>query len=429
MLKKISVAIAAAAAAALLLAGCTAGGSTDSGGSGKVTLTMLTFETPNLSGKYWDETIARTNKIVPGVTIKKLVAPNADRDAYARQLDSTGRLPDILVAISPTGLAESGKLAEFSKSELKNWINPTANSFGGKIYQLPTNTQTIPNVYYRKSAFAKAGIDSPPKTWSEFLADSAKLKAAGITPIVVNGGGSDTWADIYSLTALIGTDVYAKDPNFLSELASGKKNFSDPDFVSAAKKLKTLVDDGYIDPALLSKSYAEGQSDFLGGTGAMYPMGSWFTVAPTADQQKDLGVFAWPSSDGKLVMPTYTGGGLSVSAKAPDVKKAKEWALAWSQVTQNLNGGTLTDGLFVALKGFTPPADTTSLYKQTLALYDTAVKSGTVTTAFGNEGGSPSLPAGFVPKVNAAISDLISGHATVDAFVAELNTQYTSLSK
>ena len=155
----------------------------DAADSGDVTLTFLTFETPNLTAEFWDDAIARTNEVVPGVTIKKLVAPNADRDAYARQLDSTGALPDIMIAVSPTGLAEAGKLAEFSKDELSNWINPTSNSFDGKIFQLPTNTQTIPNIYYSKAAFAQAGIAEPPKTWDELLAAAEKLKLPALPPI------------------------------------------------------------------------------------------------------------------------------------------------------------------------------------------------------------------------------------------------------
>ncbi|MFD6177043.1 MULTISPECIES: ABC transporter substrate-binding protein [unclassified Isoptericola] len=432
MSKKTFVSFSAAAAAvALLAAGCTVGGGSDTGdgGTDDVTLTLLTFETPNLDAEYWDASIERANKLVPGVTIEKLVAPTTDRDAYARQLDSTGELPDIMVAVNPTGLAEAGKLAEFSQDELSHWIDPTANSFDGKIYQLPTNTQTIPNVYYSKAAFEKAGIDEVPTTWDALLDAAEKLKSAGITPFIVNGGGSDTWANIYPLTALVGTDVYAEDPDFLGKLAAGEADFSDPKFAGAVSKLKELVDKGYIDPSTLAKTYAEGQEAFLGGDGGMYPMGSWFTVAPTAEQQEDLGVFPWPSDDGSLVMPTYTGGGLSVSASAPDVDKAKEWAIAWSQVPENLEGGVLADGLFVALKDFDLPDGTTKLYDETLSLYQEAESSGTVTAAFGNEGGIPALPAGFTAEVNSAIGDLVSGRTDVDGFVEHLNSTYAELTQ
>ncbi len=85
-----------------------------------VKMTFLTFETPNLTAAYWDDIIAKASAAVPGVTIEKLVAPTVDRDAYARQLDSTGQLPDIMIAVNPTGLAEVGKLAEFTADDLSD---------------------------------------------------------------------------------------------------------------------------------------------------------------------------------------------------------------------------------------------------------------------------------------------------------------------
>lgn len=392
-----------------------------------VKLTFLTFETPNLTAAYWDDIIARTSAEVPGVTIEKLVAPTVDRDGYARQLDSTGQLPDIMVAVSPNGLAEAGKLAEFTTDELADWVNPTSNSFGGKIYQLATNTQTIPTIYYRISDFEKAGIAAPPRTWAEFLDACEKLKAAGITPLNIGGGGNDTWANMYSLVALVGTEVYAKDPSWLSKLASGETSFKDPLFVAAVTKLKTLVDKGYVDPALLSNDYAATQASFLSGTGGMYPMGSWFTVAPTAEQQKEYGVFPWPTDDGSLVVAAYTGGGLSVSSSAPDVAKAKQWAIAFSKA--NADGGARFDALFVSLKNYAPPADMPPLYTAALGLYQKAISEGTVVPAFSNEGGVPALPPGLSGNIAQAVADLISGRKDVDGFVAFLDEKMAELTR
>jgi len=390
-----------------------------------VKMTFLTFETPNLTAAYWDDIIAKASAQVPGVVIEKLVAPTVDRDAYARQLDSSGQLPDIMIAVNPTGLAEVGKLAEFSTEELADWVNPTANSFDGKIYQLATNTQTIPTIFYRIADFEKAGIGAPPKTWAELLDAAEKLKAAGITPFNLGGGGADTWADMYPLIALVATEVYAKDPAWLRKLSAGETTFKDPMFVAAATKLKLLVDKGYIDPALLSNDYAATQASFLGGTGAMYPMGSWFTVAPDAEQQKQYGVFPWPTEDGSVVVAAYTGGGLSVSSKAPDVAKAKQWAIAFSKA--NTDAGAKFDALFVSLKGYTPPADMPPLYTATLKLYNDAVATGTVVPPFTVEAGIPSLPPGMSAQVASAVADLISGRKDVDGFVSYLDEKLTEL--
>ncbi len=417
-MKRLKTAIAITLGAAALMAPLSAW-------ADDVKMTFLTFETPNLTAAYWDDIIAKASAQVPGVVIEKLVAPTVDRDAYARQLDSSGQLPDIMIAVNPTGLAEVGKLAEFTTEELADWVNPTANSFGGKIYQLATNTQTIPTIFYRIADFEKAGIAAPPKTWAELLDAAEKLKAAGITPFNLGGGGADTWADMYPLIALVGTEVYAKDPAWLSKLAAGETTFKDPLFVGAATKLKLLVDKGYIDPALLSNDYAATQASFLGGTGAMYPMGSWFTVAPDAEQQKQYGVFPWPTEDGSVVVSAYTGGGLSVSSKAPDVAKAKEWAIAFSKA--NTDAGAKFDALFVSLKGYTPPADMPPLYTATLKLYNDAIATGTVVAPFSIEAGIPSLPPGMSAQVASAVADLISGRKDVDGFVSYLDEKLNEL--
>src|SRR6266545_1894621 len=88
--------LAACLAAGLgLVAGCSAA-SSGGGATGSVTLTYLTFETPSLTASFWDTSIANAAKKVPGVTVKKLVAPSTDRDAYAKQLQASGQLADVL---------------------------------------------------------------------------------------------------------------------------------------------------------------------------------------------------------------------------------------------------------------------------------------------------------------------------------------------
>ena len=48
----------------------------------------------------------------------------------------------------------------------------------GKLLSMPFNSST-PVLWYNKDAFAKAGIESPPKTWPEMKTASEKLMAAG----------------------------------------------------------------------------------------------------------------------------------------------------------------------------------------------------------------------------------------------------------
>src|SRR5258708_6108187 len=178
---------ACAAAGLALIAGCSA--ASPGGAKGNTTLTYLTFETPSLTASFWDTSIASAEKQVQGVTIKKLTAPSTDRDAYAKQLEASGQFPDLLQSITPSTFVGAGLLKPYDQSWVDaNFLLPLGNAYKGKVYIPPTNSQIIPMVFYNKKLFAQAGITTLPKTWSDFMALCAKVKAAGLTPIELGGG-------------------------------------------------------------------------------------------------------------------------------------------------------------------------------------------------------------------------------------------------
>ena len=389
---------------------------------------MLTFETPNLPASLWDSAIARVSAKVPGIKIKKLVTPNVDRTTYAKQRASSGQLPDIMMAVNPQGFAEGGQLAAFTAEELKDYAYPQSGAINGKIYQLPTNAQPQSLLYYNKDDFAKARISKVPATWAEFLDACAKLKAAGITPIAVGGGGQDTFASVYAWVGVLGTDVFLRDPGFDKEIRSGAKTFTDPVFVKATEKIAQLSKLGYLDKEGTSRSYADHEKAFRAGSAAMYPMGSWF--ATSADNDKPpfgVGVFAWPSDDGKAVVPNLTGGGISVSAKAENVELAKKFALEWTKDKETADAFTKADGTFNTVAGYKPPADMGPLFNETLAIYEKAVKDGTVTPAFSIEQGDNGLPAEFTAPINQIAVELLDGTSDAAAVVKKLNDEYAAL--
>lgn len=247
--------LALSAAAVLTAAGLTACtvGEDKPPAAGKKEISFLVFETPNLTPAYWDAAIKRVTDKYPDITVKKLVSPSQDRTAYAKQLLASGQFPDVMVAVSPAGLAEAGNLASFTADELKDFEFPNNGAVKGKVYQLPANTQTIPITYYNKKMFADAGITATPKTYAELLDAAAKLKAKGITPFVV-GGVHDNLGPTFA--AIVGTEVYAKNPNWMHDRRDGKVKFSDPEFKAAATKLADLAAKGYIDKKDVSRDYA-----------------------------------------------------------------------------------------------------------------------------------------------------------------------------
>ena len=342
---------AAAAASALLLAACSSSPSQSASGtsSKNVTLTYLTFHTPDLTAQFWTKSIAAAQKSVPGVTIKQDVDPTTDRDTYAKQLLQAGEFPDLLQSITPSLYTSAGLLTPFSSS----WINANfilPNNIKGKDYIPPTNSQIIPLVYYNKALFSKAGV-TPPTTWAEFLADCAKLKAAGIVPIEL--GGKDSFAAAMPLTGALSADVIGSDPSWIQQRYAGTVKFSDPNVVAAATKMRTLVTDNYFEPDALSVSYAQSITNFNAGDAAMYPMGSWYLGSIPKNEWNNIGVFPWPTNNGSLVIPFSLGGSMAVSSKAPDSAAAFKFAESWSLNPDNLKSLISGDGAFPMLKGKT----------------------------------------------------------------------------
>lgn len=321
------------------------------GGSAGSELTYLTFNTPSLTPAFWQTSIAAAQKTVPGLTIKQLVAPSTDRDAYAKQLKASGQFPDLLQSITPSQYTGAGLLQPYDQSWIDaNFLLPQGNAIKGKVYIPPTNSQIIPLVFYNKAQFAKAGVQ-PPTTWAQFLQVCNQLKAAGETPIEL--GGNDPFAAAMPLTGAISADVLGKNPKWLQQRYAGTTKFADADVVAAAQKMRTLVTDGDFEKGALNVSYADSIKQFNAGKAAMYPMGSWYLGSVPKDQWSNIGVFPWPTDDGSVVVPFSVGGAMAINAKTKNLASATAFAKAWSTDPSNLKALIEGDGAFPMLKGKT----------------------------------------------------------------------------
>ncbi|HZD99865.1 MAG TPA: extracellular solute-binding protein, partial [Micromonosporaceae bacterium] len=311
----------------------------------------MTFNTPSLTPQFWSASIANAEKTVPGLTIKQLVAPNTDRDSYAKQLEASGQFPDLLQSITPSQYTKAGLLEPYDQSWIDaNFLLPQGNAINGKVYVPPTNSQIIPLVFYNKKLFTDAGV-TPPTTWAQFLQVCATLKAKGITPIEL--GGNDPFAAGMPLVGAISADVLGKDPNWIKERYAGTVKFSDANVVTAATKMRTLVTGDYFEHGALNVSYADSITNFNAGKAAMYPMGSWYLGSVPKDQWDNIGVFPWPTDDGSVVVPFSVGGAMAINAHTKELKAATAFAESWSLNPDNLKSLIEGDGAFPMLKGKT----------------------------------------------------------------------------
>ncbi|MFE2067645.1 ABC transporter substrate-binding protein [Streptomyces sp. NPDC059467] len=417
--------IAVCLAAGLALTGCSA--ASTGGGKGGSTLTYLTFETPSLTAKFWDSSISNAEKKVPGVTVKKIVAPTTDRDAYAKQLQASGQFPDLLQSITPSTFATAGLLRPYDQKWVNaNFLLPLGNAYKGKVYIPPTNSQVIPEVFYDKKLFAKAHITAPPKTWADFMAVCAKLKAAGITPVELGGG--DPFAASMPLVGILSADVLGKDPNWLKERYAGKVHFTDANVKAAVGKYRAMVKKGYFEDGALGVKYADSITNFTSGKTAMYMMGSWFLGSVPKDRADDFGAFLTPTEDGSLVVPFSVGGSMAISAKTADPAKATAFAEAWSLDPANYKSLIEGDGAFPMLKGKTLDdygVSVTKVYKDS---YSYVTQQNSKVSAFGWATNDDSMPSGLNNAFYAASQALFSSD-DIDGQLAKLDAAWDAATK
>ena len=388
-----------------------------------VVLTFMTFETPALDATFWDGSIERAVEHVPGVKVKKIITPNADRNAYAKQLQASGQFPDVLASINPKDFLEAGLLLPFDQAWLdEHFILPSGNAIQGKVYIPPTNAQVIPLVYYNKSIFAEHGLEAP-KTWDEFVNVVKTLHTAGVTPMEL--AGAEPWAASMPLVALASADVLGQDPAWIQKRFAGEVHFSDPPFANAMQKAVDLVQLGAYDPAALSVDFATANKNFLDGKSAMYAQGSWLTGSGyiSAEQAGNVGVFPWPTNDGSIVIPFSVGGTTSVSSASKSVDKAFEFSKAWSLDPRNLGVLVETDGAFPMMKKLTLAdfgAKVSGLFE---SAYSLSTADNTKVSAFGWTNNDDALAPG-INDLFYALSQAFFSDSDVAAQLKQLDADW-----
>ena len=318
--------------------------STVSFANDKIELDFMVFETPNLPAEFWDDAIARTVEEFPQYKINKLVPPNVGTMGdYLKQLQATDQFPDVMMSnFAVAEFIEAGLLLPFEDSDLVKFSDPIGLGLtNGRQYALPMITVVESVIFYNKTMFKEAGISEEPKTWEDLEDAAKKLANNNTTPFIVGGAAGDSWAAAWPLMDLVALNVTGKDDNYLKDLRSGDRNFSDPLMKDAIDAYANLVASGWTNSTALSLNYSELQQTFLNGEGAMYPMGSFFAGAVPLDHPFEIGVFPMPALDGSPRLVTYTSGGPAVSALTEHPEEARKFAVEFST-----NVKTNADDLF-----------------------------------------------------------------------------------
>ena len=206
-------------------------------------------------------------------------------------------------------------------------LSPTAvDAFkvDGKTVGVPFEVGEVA-FYYNKKLFEKAGVKAEDiKSWDDFLGAVKKLKAAGVTPLVVGAG--EKWPMHFYYSYLV---MRLGGEHALADAKAGKDGgFKNAVFVEAGKRLRELAALEPFQPGYLTTKHAEFGGHVRrrqGGDGPDGPMAARHAGAATRRAAKglpaeDIGILSFPVVPGGKGKATDTLGGVNgwlVSKSAP----------------------------------------------------------------------------------------------------------------
>ena len=287
----------------------------------------------------------------------------------------------------------------------------------GGLYLIPFESNTE-YFWYHPSIFEKAGI-SPPTTLDGILDACGKLKAAGITPVSVDG--KDGWP-VYRYLSFPAFRMAGN--QFLEDLKAGKASMNSETGLASAKFLQDMGATCF-QPGFATAGYTDALNLFTSGQAAIYYMGTWeigTMTNPDGTLKDDIAFFTLPVIEGKTATkPTdfYAHSGIGTAIKAgSDTAELKEFL---TFLADNFGDAALYDNKFMPSIKPTIRPDLAEIYKTALSdieKVDTYVKVWDV-----------KLDANTVDVLYRQSQLLALGQITPEQFATEIDTsiqQYVS---
>ena len=264
------------------------------------------------------------------VTINITVLENETFKTRIVNAMQAGEPPDLFQSWGAGGLqaqVDAGLVTDITDA-VSPWIG-NLNEAGVGMFQVDDRQYGIPfdlgmvGLWYNKDLFADAGIDAPPATWEELLADVQLLKDAGITPIAVGEGDKWPGAFWWEYLAL----RFAGGEAMLQATIDG--SFDAEPFVRAGEELERLIGMEPFQDGFLATPWegAGGEAALVAnGQAAMHLMGQWAPGTQRANAENGeglgdaLGWFPFPAVEGGAGAPTEAiggGNGFAVGRDAP----------------------------------------------------------------------------------------------------------------
>jgi raffinose/stachyose/melibiose transport system substrate-binding protein len=378
--------LAATVACILALGACSAGdlGSSDEGGG-----TTLSFLVDNAEGsvKPAEGLAAAFHAKNPDITVEVQTRPGgAEGDNVVKTRLSTGEMTDVFLYNSGSLFQALNPQQNLTPLTGESWANQLEDIFkptvsvGNELYGAPITSSTGGGILYNRKVYEELGLQVP-TTWADFMANNAKIKAAGIDPVI--GTYADTWTSQLFVLADF-HNIAAADPGWAQKYTAGQVKYAQEPAVKGFQRLEEVHKAGFQNKDYRSMKFEKGVSELAAGKGAHYPILSGVVgnlAASDPERINDIGFFGQPGDDAaKNGATIWMPAGLYIpkSTEGAQLEAAKKFAAFVAS----------TEGCEAQTKAFPPsgpymvtacelPADAPQVVKDLVAYVD----AGKVTTA------------------------------------------------
>jgi raffinose/stachyose/melibiose transport system substrate-binding protein len=378
--------LAATAACILALSACSAGslGSSDEGGG--TTLTFL-VDNADASLKPAQGLAEAFHAKNPDITVQVQTRPGgSEGDNIVKTRLSTGEMTDVFLYNSGSLFQALNPQQNLTPLTGESWVNQVEDIFkptvsaGDELYGAPITSSTGGGILYNKKVYEELGLQVP-KTWSEFMANNAKIKAAGIDPVIQTY--QDTWTSQLFVLADY-HNIAAADPDWAEKYTGGQVKYAQEPAVKGFQRLEEVHKAGYENKDYRSMKFEKGTSELAAGTGAHYPMLTFAVgTLATSDPEhiNDVGFFGQPGDDAsKAGMTIWMPAGLYIpkSTEGAQLEAAKKFvAFVASPEGCDVQTKAYPPAGPYMIKGCELSADVPAAVKDVVAY----VKQGNITTA------------------------------------------------
>ena len=299
--------VLATVAAALAVSAC--GGDDDGGGGDSagstdkpVTLTWMVGQTDQFQ-KPAKALAAAFHAKNPNITIKIETGPQgSELDNLVKTRLATGEMTDMFVYNSGSLLQALHPEQTLQPLSDEAWVDKVDDSFipavsaKDQVFGAPFGSTFGGGILYNRKVYDRLGLQVP-KTWDEFMANSAKIKKAGIDPVIQSYG--DTWTSQLFVLADY-HNVAAQDPKWADKYTHNQVKYSQEPAIEGFRHLEEVNKDGYLNKNFGSVKFEKALSMLAQGKGAQYPQLT--VIVPNLetsdpDNVNDVGFFAQPGQD------------------------------------------------------------------------------------------------------------------------------------